>query len=188
MDKTLFEFESELTKEELNEITNYIAEYHFKNVINIKKFNLLKNIALLLLVFSIFFNIYFLIFLNFTISNLKLLICSIVLLQLYLWLKNPVQFIKFNLKILNKISFAANKTRVIITNSDIQRIAYFKKTYGKLTDIDSKYKLTNLKKVLFLNETIILNFNNNVYISFNLSKNYDRYNDFIEFIKSQEII
>lgn len=51
MDNILFEFESEIDKKDLDTILNYISEYHLKNVINIKKINLLKNIALLLLIF-----------------------------------------------------------------------------------------------------------------------------------------
>ena len=42
MDNILFEFESEIDKKDLDTILNYISEYHLKNVINIKKINLLK--------------------------------------------------------------------------------------------------------------------------------------------------
>lgn len=109
------------------------------------------------------------------------------MLKLYLWLKNPIKFIKFNLKILNKISFQTNKSKFIITNSNVQRTAYLKSTYGKFTNITSKYNLTDLKKVLILNETIILSFKNNIYIFFNFSKNNNKYNDLIRFIKNHEI-
>ena len=186
MDNILFEFESEIDKKNLDTILNYISEYHLKNVINIKKINLLKNIALLLLLLCITFNIYFFIYTKFNISSLVLVIVLLIVLKLYLWLKNPIKFIKFNLKILNKISFQTNKSKFIITNSNVQRTAYLKSTYGKFTNITSKYNLTDLKKVLILNKTIILSFKNNIYIFFNFSKNNNKYNDLIKFIKNHE--
>ena len=186
MDNILFEFESEIDKKYLYTILNYISEYHLKNVISIKKINLLKNIALLLLLLCLISNIYFFIYTKFDISSLVLIIAFLIVLKLYMCLKSPIKFITFNLKILNKISFQANKSKFIITNSNVQRTVYFKNIYGKFTNITSKYNLTDLRKVLILNETIILSFKNNIYIFFNFSKNNNKYNDLIKFIKNHE--
>lgn len=186
MDNISFEFESKINKEDLDTIINYISKYHLKNVINIKKINLAKRFSFYLLIFCIISNIYFGITTKFDISSLVLLITLIILFILYILFRNPLKFIKYYLDNFNKISILTNKNKFIITNSDIQHIIYLKNISGQNSNINSKYKLINLKKVLILNEIIILHFNNDIYIPFNLSKNYYKYNDFMKFIKNYE--